>query len=277
MELLALIVIGFAVYKLFFGKKKHCQDKWPDEQVEPRAPKKKGGCMSKLAGTLCGFCVVVLLSMLLGNSWSVESTPVESPAPSSGQEAPVNTNEMTPSQTAVPTPVPTAAPTSSPTPEPATLQEWAEHVAQEVYGSFDSAYRDLISVSCEQVDGESAPMITINVKYPSTFLRNNDERMSGFLFNVMNVNWKLADLAKAGKIEYGSVLIHGRTMFADQYGNETECDASSIRIKASEAEKVNWSLETVNAEMMPGIAVSFGIHPVIREGLSVEYYNNIRK
>lgn len=277
MELLALIVIGFAVYKLFFGKKKHRQDKWPDEQVEPRAPKKKGGCMSKLAGTLCGFCVVVLLSMFLGNSGPVESTPVESPAPSSGQEAPVDTNEMTPAPTAVPTPAPTAAPTPSPTPEPSTLQEWAENVAQAVYGRFDSEYRDLISVSCEQVDGENAPMIIINVKYPSTFLRNNDERMSGFLFNVMNVNWKLADLAKAGKIEYGSVLIHGRTMFADQYGNETEGDAANIRIKASEAAKVNWSLETVNAEMMPGISVSFGIHPIIRKGLSAEYYNRIKK
>lgn len=273
MELLALIVIGFAVYKLFFGKKKHRQDRWPDEQVEYSATKKKGGCMTKMAGTFCGFCVVVLLSIFLGNSGPVESIPVEAPSPSSVQEEATNTNAVTPA----PTTAPTAVPTPSPTPEPVTLQEWAEHVAQEVYGRFDSAYRDLISVSCEQVDGESAPMITINVKYPSTFLRNNDERMSGFLFNVMNVNWKLDDLAKAGKIEYGSVFIHGRTMFADQYGNETEGDASSIRIKASEAEKVNWSLETVNAEMMPGIAVSFGIHPVIREGLSVEYYNNIRK
>ena len=84
-------------------------------------------------------------------------------------------------------------------------------------------------------------------------------------------------MAKEGKIEFGSVFIHGRTTFIDKYGNETEGDAASIRIKASEAEKVNWSLTTFRAEMMPGIAVSFMIHPIIRDGLSSEYLSEIRK
>ena len=175
-----------------------------------------------------------------------------------------------------------SAPESTPTPEPEatqepeTLQEWAEHVANSVYGSFDPKYSSLISVECEQVDGENAPMIIINAKYPDTVLKN-DDRMGNFLYNAMQTTWKLNDLAKEGKIEYGSVFIHGRTTFLDKYGNETEGDAASIRIKASEAAKVNWSLTTFRAEMMPGIAVSFMIHPIILDGLSAEYLNEIRK
>ena len=176
-----------------------------------------------------------------------------------------------------------SAPESTPTPEPEatqepeTLQEWAEHVANSVYGSFDPKYSSLISVECEQVDGENAPMIIINAKYPDTFMRDNDERMGSFLYNAMKTTWKLNDLVKEGKIEYGSVFIHGRTTFLDKYGNETEGDAAAIRVKASEAAKVNWSLTTFRAEMMPGIAVSFMIHPIIRDGLSAEYLSEIRK
>ena len=149
-------------------------------------------------------------------------------------------------------------------------------MANSVYGSFDPKYSSLISVECEQVDGENAPMIIINAKYPDTVLKN-DDRMGNFLHKAMQMTWKLNDLAKEGKIEYGSVFIHGRTTFLDKYGNETEGDAASIRIKASEAAKVNWSLTTFRAEMMTGIAVSFMIHPIIRDGLSAEYLNEIRK
>lgn len=120
-------------------------------------------------------------------------------------------------------------------------------------------------------------MITIYVQYPDTFLKNNDQRMSSFLLNAMEVTWKLADLAREGKIEYGSVYIHGRTTFLNKYGNEMEGDAASIRIKASEAAKVNWSYSTFTGDMLPGIAVSFGIQPIIRDGLSAQYYATIRK
>lgn len=170
------------------------------------------------------------------------------------------------------TPEPTPEPTPAPTAEPTTLQGWAESVAKSVYIS-----NKLISVSCEQVDSEDAPMITIYAQYPDTFLRDNDERMGAFLFNAMKVTWKLADLAREGKIEYGSVSIHGRTTFLDKYGNELEGDAASIRIKASEAAKVNWSYSTFTGDMLPGIAVAFGIHPIIRDGLSAQYYATIRK
>lgn len=184
----------------------------------------------------------------------------------------------TPTPKGTPTPAPAATPTPAPesTPEPETLQEWAEYVANSVYGSFDPKYSSLISVECEQVDGENAPMIIINAKYPDTVLKN-DDRMGNFLYNAMQTTWKLNDLAKEGKIEYGSVFIHGRATFLDKYGNEIEGDAAAIRIKESEAEKVNWSLTTFRAEMMPGIAVSFMIHPIIRDGLSLEYLSEIRK
>ena len=221
--------------------------------------------------------VITLISETTGsNSVDTSSRPAD-------VEAYVPDVPSTPEATSMPEVTPTPAteatqtPTPKDTPEPETLQEWAEYVANSVYGSFDPKYSSLISVECEQVDGENAPMIIINAKYPDTFMRDNDDRMGSFLYNAMETTWKLNDLAKEGKIEYGSVFIHGRTTFLDKYGNETEGDAASIRIKASEAAKVNWSLTTFRAEMMPGIAVSFMIHPIIRDGLSLEYLSEIRK
>ena len=271
MELLIIVVIAFLIGKAFGGKKKRRHDDWPDAPADYTPPKKKG-CFSRLLSlAFWGFVLIVFAAFVssLGGDSTETAAPVPSPV------AAVSSIPVEP--TAAPTAVPTAEPTAAPTPEPNTLQGWAEHVAQAEFGRFDSPYSDLISVECEQVDGESAPMIIINAKYPSSFGRNNDERMSGFLFSVMNVTWKLDELAKAGKIEYGSVFIHGRTTFADKYGNETEGDAAQIRIKASEAAKVNWSYSTVTGDMMPGISVSFGIHPIIRDGLSSSYHNKIRK
>ena len=246
-----------------------------------RRERRKKGCISRLFTYFVYFfaamIVITLISETIGsNSGDTSSRPagVESSVP----DVP-STPEATSMPEVTPTPAPEATPTPAPesTPEPETLQEWAEYVANSVYGSFDPKYSSLISVECEQVDGENAPMIIINAKYPDTFMRDNDERMGSFLYNAMKTTWKLNDLAKEGKIEYGSVFIHGRTTFLDKYGNETEGDAASIRIKASEAAKVNWSLTTFRAEMMPGIAVSFMIHPVIRDGISAEYLNEIRK
>lgn len=246
-----------------------------------RRERRKKGCISRLLTYIMYFfaamIVITLISETIGsNSGDTSSRPanVEASVP----DVP-STPEATSMPAVTPTPAPEATPTPTPkdTPEPETLQEWAEYVADSVYGSFDPKYSSLISVECEQVDGENAPMIIINVKYPDTFMRDNDDRMGSFLYNAMETTWKLNDLAKEGKIEYGSVFIHGRTTFLDKYGNETEGDAASIRIKASEAEKVNWSLTTFRAEMMPGIAVSFMIHPIIRDGISAEYLSEIRK
>ena len=220
---------------------------------------KKGCCLFTLIKwALIGFVAITLLTLFTSTS----------------DTAPTATTEPAVSSTSSPTAAPTDAP--APTAEPQTLQEWAEHIAQSVYGRFDSPFTNLLSVSCEQVDGDPAPMITINVNYPDSFMRDNDARMSGFLFDAMNTTWKLADLAKEGKIEYGSVFIHGKTTFLDKYGAESVGDAAQIRIKASEAAKVNWSYSTFTGDMLPGIAVSFGINPVIRDGLTAEYLNKIR-
>ena len=230
-----------------------------------RRERRKKGCISRVLTYFMYFFAAMIVITLIsettgGNSGDTSSSTAD-------VEASVSDVTSTPEST--PTPAPEA------TPEPETLQEWAEYVANSVYGSFDPKYSSLISVECEQVDGESAPMIIINAKYPDTVLKN-DDRMGNFLYNAMQTTWKLNDLAKEGKIEYGSVFIHGRTTFLDKYGNEIEGDAASIRVKASEAAKVNWSLTTFRAEMMPGISVSFMIHPIIRDGLSAEYLSEIQ-
>ena len=232
-----------------------------------RREKREKGCISRLFTYFMYFFAAMIVIMLISETTGSDSSDKSS-----------RTADALPSVADISS-APESTPTPAPqdTPEPETLQEWAEYVANSVYGSFDPKYSSLISVECEQVDGENAPMIIINAKYPDTFMRDNDERMGSFLYNAMKTTWKLNDLAKEGKIDYGSVFIHGRTTFLDKYGNETEGDAAAIRVKASEAAKVNWSLSTLRAEMMPGIAVSFMIHPIIRDGISAKYLSEIRK
>lgn len=231
-----------------------------------RRGRREKGCISRLFTYFIYFFAAMIVITLISETTGSNSVDTSSRA----ADVPPSVEDVSSAPESTTTPEPEA------TQEPETLQEWAEHVANSVYGSFDPKYSSLISVECEQVDGENAPMIIINAKYPDTVLKN-DDRMGNFLYNAMQLTWKLNDLAKEGKIEFGSVFIHGRTTFLDKYGNETEGDAASIRIKASEAEKVNWSLTTFRAEMMPGIAVTFMIHPIIRDGISTEYLNEIRK
>ena len=231
-----------------------------------RRERREKGCISRLFTYFIYFFAAMIVITLISETAGSNSCDTSS----STEDVEASVSDVTSTPESTPTPAPEA------TPAPETLQEWAEYVANSVYGSFDPKYSSLISVECEQVDGENAPMIIINAKYPDTVLKN-DDRMGNFLHKAMQMTWKLNDLAKEGKIEYGSVFIHGRTTFLDKYGNETEGDAASIRIKASEAAKVNWSLTTFRAEMMTGIAVSFMIHPIIRDGLSAEYLNEIRK
>lgn len=171
------------------------------------------------------------------------------------------------------TPKPTKAPKPTATPEPDTLQGWAESVAERVFFPIDSGISTLISVTCEQVDGETAPMVTVNVEFPDG--TKNDSRVSAFLSRAAKMNRYMSEAAKEGKIEYGSLLVIGWTTYIDKYGNESDGHAVDIRVKASEAEKVNW--ENFSSDMLPGIAVSFGINPIIRDGLSLEYYAKIRK
>lgn len=232
-----------------------------------RRERREKGCISRILTYIMYFFAAMIVIALISETTGSDSSDKSS----STADALPSVADISSAPESTPTPAPEA------TPAPETLQEWAEYVANSVYGSFDPKYSSLISVECEQVDGENAPMIIINAKYPDTFMRDNDTRMGQFLHHAMNMTWKLNDLAKEGKIEYGSVFIHGRTTFIDKYGNETEGDAAAIRVKAGEAAKVNWSLTTFRAEMMPGIAVSFMIHPIIRDGLSAEYLSEIRK
>lgn len=170
------------------------------------------------------------------------------------------------------TPRPTNTPKPTATPEPDTLQGWAESIAERVFFPIDSGISTLISVTCEQVDGETAPMVTVNVEFPDG--TKNDSRVSAFLSRAAKMNRYMSEAAKEGKIEYGSLLVIGWTTYIDKYRNESDGHAVDIRVKASEAAKVNW--ENFSSDMLPGIAVSFGINPIIRDGLSLEYYSKIR-
>lgn len=246
------------------GRKRHPED------LRGYGEEKKG-CLHYIIKILGWFCVLVFAVTFL-NSISGNRDTTQSDTSARVEQT---------DDSAIPRPAATPKPTKTPkptaTPEPDTLQGWAESVANSVYGSYDPKYSDLISVTCEQMLGEDAPMIQLDVKYPDTFMRKNDDRMGGFLYKAKEANEKFANLAKEGKIVYGSVNIVAHTTYLDKYGNESDGMAASIRVKASEAAKVNWDIRNFTAEMMPGIAVSFGINPIIRDGLSLEYYAEIRK
>lgn len=245
-----------------------------------RQKQEKQGCWQRTKGCLLTIFEIVVATFVIAlavslffavmNRDELSSQPVSQTEDVKAEPKVKNTPKPTS------TPKPTKTPKPTATPEPDTLQGWAESVANSVYGSYDPKYSDLISVTCEQMLGEDAPMIQLDVKYPDTFMRKNDDRMGGFLYDAKQANEKFANLAKEGKIVYGSVNIVAHTTYLDKYGNESDGMAASIRVKASEAAKVNWDIRNFTAEMMPGIAVSFGINPIIRDGLSLEYYAKIR-
>lgn len=246
-----------------------------------RQKQEKQGCRQRTKGCLLTIFEIVVATFVIAlavslffavmNRDELSSQPISQTEDVKAEPKVKNTPKPTS------TPKPTKTPKPTATPEPDTLQGWAESVANSVYGSYDPKYSDLISVTCEQMLGEDAPMIQLDVKYPDTFMRKNDDRMGGFLYDAKQANEKFANLAKEGKIVYGSVNIVAHTTYLDKYGNESDGMAASIRVKASEAAKVNWDIRNFTAEMMPGIAVSFGINPIIRDGLSLEYYSKIRK
>lgn len=239
-----------------------------------RQKQEKQGCWQRTKGCLLTIFEIVVATLVITLAVSMFFAVMNRDELSSQPISQTEDVKAEPKVTATPKPTKTPKPTA--TPEPDTLQGWAESVANSVYGSYDPKYSDLISVTCEQMLGEDAPMIQLDVKYPDTFMRKNDDRMGGFLYNAKEANEKFANLAKEGKIVYGSVNIVAHTTYLDKYGNESDGMAASIRVKASEAAKVNWDIRNFTAEMMPGIAVSFGINPIIRDGLSLEYYAKIR-
>ena len=171
-----------------------------------RRQRREKGCISRLFTYFMYFFAAMIVITLISETTGSNSGDTSSRA----ADVPPSVEDVSSVPESTTTPAPEA------TPEPETLQEWAEYVANSVYGSFDPKYSSLISVECEQVDGETAPMIIINAKYPDTFMRDNDDRMGSFLYNAMKTTWKLNDLAKEGKIEYGSVFIHGQTTLPDK-------------------------------------------------------------
>lgn len=245
-----------------------------------RQKQEKQGCWQRTKGCLLTIFEIVVATFVIALAVSLFFAVMNPDELSSQPVSQTEDVKAEPKVTNTPRPTKTPKPTNTPkptaTPEPDTLQGWAESVANSVYGSYDPKYSNLISVTCEQMLGEDAPMIQLDVKYPDTFMRKNDDRMGGFLYNAKEANEKFANLAKDGKIVYGSVNIVAHTTYLDKYGNESDGMAASIRVKASEAAKVNWDIRNFTAEMMPGIAVSFGINPIIRDGLSLEYYAKIR-
>lgn len=242
------------------GRKQHPED------LRGYGEEKKG-CLHHILKILGWFCVLVFAVTFL-NSISSNRNVSQSDAPARVEQA---DDLATSRPTATPKPTNTPKPTA--TPEPDTLQGWAESFAERVFFPIDSGISTLISVTCEQVDGETAPMVTVNVEFPDG--AKNDSRVSAFLSRATKMNRYMSEAAKEGKIEYGSLLVIGWTTYVDKYGNESDGHAVDIRVKSSEAEKVNW--ENFSSDTLPQIAVSFGINPIIRDGLSLEYYTEIRK
>lgn len=239
----------------------------------------KKGCLHYIIKILGWFCVLVFAVTFL-NSISGNRNATQSDTPARVEQADDSTTSRptaAPKPTSTPKPTNTLKPTNTPkptaTPEPDTLQGWAESVAERVFFPVDSGISTLISVTCEQIDGETAPMVTVNVEFPDG--AKNDSRVSAFLSRATKMNQYMSEAAKEGKIEYGSLLVIGWTTYIDKYGNESDGHAVDIRVKSSEAEKVNW--ENFSSDTLPQIAVSFGINPIIRDGLSIEYYTKIRK
>lgn len=241
-----------------------------------RQEQEKQGCWQRTKGCLLTIFEIVVATFVIALAVSLFFAVMnrdELSSQSTTQTENVKIEQKvknTPRPTKTPRPTNTPKPTA--TPEPDTLQGWAESIAERVFFPIDSGISSLISVTCEQVDGETAPMVTVNVEFPDG--TKNDSRVSAFLSRVSKMNRYMSETAKEGKIEYGSLLVIGWTTYIDKYGNESDGHAVDIRVKASEAAKVNW--ENFSSDMLPGIAVSFGINPIIRDGLSLEYYAKIR-
>lgn len=236
-----------------------------------RQKQEKQGCWQRTKGCLLTIFEIVVATFVIALAVSLFFAVMNRDELSSQPVSQTEDVKAKPKVTATPKPTKTPKPTA--TPEPDTLQGWAESIAERVFFPIDSGISTLISVTCEQVDGETVPMVTVNVEFPDG--TKNDSRVSAFLSRAAKMNRYMSEAAKEGKIEYGSLLVIGWTTYIDKYGNESDGHAVDIRVKASEAAKVNW--ENFSSDMLPGIAVSFGINPIIRDGLSLEYYSKIRK
>ena len=107
-----------------------------------RRERREKGCISRLFTYFIYFFAAMIVITLISETAGSNSGDTSS----STEDVEASVSDVTSTPESTPTPAPEA------TPAPETLQEWAEYVANSVYGSFDPKYSSLISVECEQVD-----------------------------------------------------------------------------------------------------------------------------
>ena len=103
-----------------------------------RRERRKKGCISRLFTYFFYFFAAMIVITLISETTGSNSGDKSS--------RPANVEASVPGVTLTPAPEATPTPTPKDTPEPETLQEWAEYVANSVYGSFDPKYSSLTSV-----------------------------------------------------------------------------------------------------------------------------------
>lgn len=167
---------------------------------------------------------------------------------------------------------PTTAPTVQPesTPVPTTLEDWAEAITLDVLNphrlDYDDGFR---SVECQEVDGDNGMMVTINLDFGNGDTAA-DTRIFAFLNRCLKLNHQFSQAAQDGKIQYGSLMIMGWSPYLDDYGNEFDAVSAQLRIKSDTAAKINY--DNFQWDMLPGIATTFAVHPIVRDKLSADYY-----
>ena len=247
MELIIIVVIAFLIGKAFGKKKSKRPESWEEEEIY-LPEKKKPGCLFRFAKLV--LFLVVAFFVLIFFEISGEELSSSSVAPSATVTA---TKAPTEAPAAIPTSTPTIEPTATPAPQ--TREEWVQRAAQEVYGS------DLISVSFQPVDNQK-DMIVIWHKFADNF--TNNLRRTNFMNDAGRMFKRVADLGKAGYIDYGSCYIVGRTTFLDVYNNEFDGNAMEIRLLASDLEKMNWD-RFVSEDQLITLATTYAVHPLFRD------------
>lgn len=204
-----------------------------------RNKKKRGCCLFASAKWLLIITFMFITMVLIQSSFD-----------NSAPDTPANT------EPSVTMPLETPAPASTPIPtkQPETPEEWVQLAAEEVYRD------DLISITWQEVDNQK-DMIVIWCKFADNF--TNNMRRTVFMGDAKDMFCRVAELGKAGRIDYGSCYIVGRTTYLDKYGNEFDGNAMEIRLTATDLEKINW--DNINSNMLIDLATTYAVHPLFRD------------
>lgn len=255
--LILLIVLFFLIRNA--RKKRRARDQYA--YFNNYASKRKS--KSPLVLIVAAFLLVLLFS-------SIDSD-------SSNTLAPQATVAPTAESASAPTVSPSSAPTAQTdsTPVPATLEDWAQSLALDVLNPLRLDYDDdFLSVECQQVDGDNGMMITINLDFGNGDTAA-DTRIFTFLNRCLKLNRQFAKAAQDGNIQYGSLMIMGWSPYLDDYGNEFDAVSAQLRIKSDVAAQINY--DNFDWDMLPGVATTFAIHPIVRDKLSADYYFKLFK